>query len=833
MIRHILIAAWRNMAANRLISAIAILGLAGGIATALLMGLAVRGQMTFEHFIPGHERTYRFFWWIDPATTLCATDMQCGPPVTTAAELQRYPAVESTARLVPAPLSKVQHGAVIGWEHYAAVDPSFFRVVPLPLVQAPVDGSLDDALERPDGAVITRAIARKYFGRDDAVGQELTIHGHALTIRAVLKDLPRNATDIQTVIFVAWNDLLRIDPQSRRRINAPLYVRLKPGASLTDAQAAEAMRRTPDLLRMKNAGQPQYSDPVRLLPLDRVNLWEPFNHGVRLRLAAAALTGALVLLIAAINFINLMVAQAVRREKEVGVRKASGGGRFALMLQFLGEAIVRVGIAAVIGVALAEWLLPLINAFLDTNAVLAWNDQLLLSVLPPALLLLALAIGFWPAFVLSGFRPAFVLRGTAGGGRHAALVRNALVTLQFSILITLAIAGAVMWLQRDFAAREALRVDSDRMLLVKLPPVFATFQTGSASEQAEFRRLPISQRSRFCPPGFIDEVRKLPGVRGAVCSDDWMITGDRPANAWETSRGVLVLVAGYVVDPRLFALYGVKPLAGSLPRATDADEIVRQSGTIINLAAMRKMGFATPQAAIGQNWVSAVQDMSVETRKAYASNYGEHAVITAVVPDFSFNSIRNEFPPTLYTPWGLTSGSMVHIKLSGQGIPETLAAIDRIYAQSGIDGPLDRVFVDDYMQGLYRDVTRDANFFAGTAAIAILLACMGLVGIAISTAERRTKEIGVRKAMGADNRQIVALLLWQFAQPVLWANVIAWPVAWWLMRRWLSGFAYHIELHWWVFAGASLGALLIALMTVAGQAFLTARQKPVLALRYE
>jgi putative ABC transport system permease protein len=130
-------------------------------------------------------------------------------------------------------------------------------------------------------------------------------------------------------------------------------------------------------------------------------------------------------------------------------------------------------------------------------------------------------------------------------------------------------------------------------------------------------------------------------------------------------------------------------------------------------------------------------------------------------------------------------------------------------------------------------MTRDANFFAGTAAIAILLACVGLFGIAVSTAERRTKEIGIRKAMGAGTGQIVALLLWQFAQPVLWANVIAWPVAWWLMRRWLSGFAYHIDLHWWVFAAASLGALAIALFTVAGQAFLTARQKPVLALRYE
>jgi len=829
MIRHILIAAWRNMAANKLLSAIAIGGLAIGIAAALLAALVVQNQMTFDHFIPGHKRTYRFFWWLDPETTQCSTDMQCGPPVDTAAELQRYPAVESIARLFPVALSKVQHGPVTGWERYAAVDPTFFAVVPVPLAY----GRLEDALARPDGVVITRAIARKYFGHDDAVGQGLTIHGYKLAVRAVIEDLPRNATNIQNAIFVAWNDLLRIDPQSRRRINSPLYLRLKPGASLTDAQAADAMRHTPDLRRMKSAGQANYFAPVRLLPLDRVNLWEPFNRGVRLRLAAAALTGALVLLIAAINFVNLMVAQAARREKEVGVRKANGGGRGALMLQFLGEAVVRVGIAAMIGVALAEWLLSFVNAFLDTSAVLTWNDPLLLAALPAAVALLALSVGFWPAFVLSGFRPASVLRRALGGSRHAMLIRGVLVTLQFSILVTLAIAGAVMWLQRDFAAREALRVDSDQMLLMKLGPVFAKFRTGSATEQAEFRRQPFPARTRFCPPGFIDNVRKLPGVRGAVCTDDWMIAGDRPANAWETKSGGLVLAQGYSVDPRLFALYGIRPLAGILPRTTDSEDVARATGTVINLAAMRKLGFASPQAALGQNWIGAVKDMSTETRKMWTDRYGPHAVITAVVPDFSFGSVRSTIPPTFYSPWTLASGSMVHIKLSGRDIPETLAAIDHIYAQSGIDAPLDRVFLDDYMQALYRDMTRDANFFAGTAAIAILLACVGLFGIAVSTAERRTKEIGIRKAMGAGTGQIVALLLWQFAQPVLWANVIAWPVAWWLMRRWLSGFAYHIDLHWWVFAGASLGALAIALLTVAGQAFLTARQKPVLALRYE
>jgi putative ABC transport system permease protein len=265
---------------------------------------------------------------------------------------------------------------------------------------------------------------------------------------------------------------------------------------------------------------------------------------------------------------------------------------------------------------------------------------------------------------------------------------------------------------------------------------------------------------------------------------------------------------------------------------TDTDEVVRRTGTVINFTAMRKLGFASPRAALGRNWITSWK-MSAEYSKVWADEYGRHAVITAVVPDFSFASIRNEILPTVYSPWSEPFGRMVHVKLNGRQIPETLAAIDRIYAQSGIDAPMERIFLNDRMQALYRDVTRDAQFFAATAAIAILLACMGLVGIAVSTAERRTKEIGVRKAMGAGTPRIVVLLLWQFSLPVLAGSIIAWPVAFWLMQRWLAGFAYRIELSWWFFAAASGTALALALLTVMGQAIQAARQKPVLALRYE
>jgi len=270
-----------------------------------------------------------------------------------------------------------------------------------------------------------------------------------------------------------------------------------------------------------------------------------------------------------------------------------------------------------------------------------------------------------------------------------------------------------------------------------------------------------------------------------------------------------------------------------------SNDVGHAVGAVINMAAVRKLGFASPQAALGKSWVLAAHT-APDFIKLFNTDFGRGAIITAVVPDFSFAPVTQPVVATLYAPMGTinkgwdTSGlGMIHIKLDGHAIPETLAAIDQAWAKSGINAPMDRFFLDDHMQQLYQDMTRDAEFFAGCTTLAIILACLGLVSIAVGTAERRTKEIGVRKAMGAGDSQVVTLLLWQFAQPVLWANIIAWPVAWWLMRRWLSGFAYRIDLHWWVFAGASAGALAIALAAVAGQAWITARRKPVLALRYE
>jgi putative ABC transport system permease protein len=468
--------------------------------------------------------------------------------------------------------------------------------------------------------------------------------------------------------------------------------------------------------------------------------------------------------------------------------------------------VLAVMLAIVLALAAGEWLMPAVNAFLRTGARL--NDPLLPLMLA-GVLASGLAAGIWPAFVLSAFRPARTLRGwSAGDGAGA--IRGLLVALQFSMLIMLAIAATVIWQQRNYATHEAVKANIDKVLLVQadLAPVPGRplYMLNMQSPQA-------------CPAAFRDAVRRLPGVRDVRCTSQSFLRANSSLN-WFARDGQLRGLYSSRVDPGIFRLYGIKPLAGTLSNS---------SGAIINLSAVRALGFTSPESALGHSWIPA--ELPAD---AWRTRNEAHSRITAVVPDFAFTPVTAQIQPTVYGAWTDNQPSLaIHIRLSGADVPETLAAIDRAWSASGQPDAINRIFVADYVAQHYQDMLREAQFFSAFAAIAIVLSCLGLVGIAIATAERRTKEIGVRKAMGAGNGQIVALLLWQFAQPVLWANIIAWPLAWWLMRRWLAGFAYHVDLHWWVFAAASGAALLIALLTVAWQAFLTAKAKPVLALRYE
>jgi putative ABC transport system permease protein len=292
-----------------------------------------------------------------------------------------------------------------------------------------------------------------------------------------------------------------------------------------------------------------------------------------------------------------------------------------------------------------------------------------------------------------------------------------------------------------------------------------------------------------------------------------------------------------------FELYGLKPLAGRFfARAQGADAIPNNpspdmhANYVINQAAVRQLGLGSPEAAIGKtiSFISASQAYGLPP----GPMPGLRGTVIGVVRDFSIAPTDTAIEPTAYSVGQAVitnkqQAGLLHVKLRGVAIPEALAALDGLWQRVGNGDPIDRTFVDAYVQKQEIAVLREAGAFAVFAGIAMFLACLGLFGVSLSTTERRTKEIGIRKAMGATSGDILALLLWQFSKPVLWANLIAWPLAWWLMQYWLAGFAYHISLDVWPFLAAGTATLAIALLTVAGQATMVALQKPVHALRYE
>jgi putative ABC transport system permease protein len=509
--------------------------------------------------------------------------------------------------------------------------------------------------------------------------------------------------------------------------------------------------------------------------------------------------GAVVLLIAAVNFVNLQTARSALRARETAIRALAGAGRHLLIAQFLGEALLYAAAAGLLAIALAEWLLPHVNAFLDTGAVLDYRQEPeLVGALVGATILVGLLAGAWPAFVQSGFRPVRVLRGAAlvSGG---AAVRQGLVALQFALLIALAICAGVVSRQREFAMRDALRLNGNQVLWIYAPGPHAGAFVG------ELRKL----------PGVHSVTRSSVGFLGTCCFMQAVVLNNHPTRNGDISFNRVG------VDFDLFDFYAIKPLAGRLPAANGTiPHVIDANDVVLNETAARRFGFASPVAALGKAMPFALSDNAAVP------------TVLAVVPDFSFNSVDQAVPATVYQQAdnGL---DLISARLGGQQIPETLAAIDALWRGLGNADPPRRAFLDQQIERRYQGVLRRSQSFGLCALIAVALSCIGLFALTSATAERRTKEIGIRKALGAGTGEVLRLLLWQFSKPVVWGCLLAWPAAAYVMDRWLATFAYHIDLPLPLFPAAAFAALIIALVTVATQSILVARAKPVAALRYE
>ena len=830
MLRNYLSAALRALSRGRFYAIINITGLALGVSAALLIALFVRDEYRHDHFLPGYRDVYLLTTTKDLFDHRMASERYDNSFPDLAAKLRvQFPKMETIARVMPGS-PHIRRGQVEADETgFLWVDPSFFRVMPLKALA----GDLQTALATPDSVVLTLTAARKYFGRDKPLGELLEVNPamgvvagavstafvtpHLMRVTAVIEDVPANSYlkgDVFGSGLAAYSRFAHYDltvDQGPFRDNAYTFIRLRPGVS------AQQMKQELTAYSTHNAPvyPPGFTMGLHLTAIGDLHLspsggnTQMSPRGDETLLAALIAIAILIIASASFNFVALMTARAGQRAKETGVRKALGAFRSQLIVQFLGEAVIYVALAMALAIALTEFSLPQLNSVLKQRIAFNYlGDPTLWGALLVATAGLGLMAGSYPAFVLSAYRPAAVLKGTLVQGTTGGTVRRALVTLQFAIMIGLGIAAVTIWRQTVFSLNNQLRVDGSSILLVN----GACFQSDKA---------------------FRDRLATLPGVAKAACADRGAVfNGGMIVNA-QAEGGVAAPMVSASVDFGALEFYGQRPLAGRFfdhDHGNDGRLIARDTqgnpSIVINEAAMRQLGFASPSQAIGKTVIWNRRRWSPKPTPGVSAP----SEIIGVAPDLALDTRRAVWPQILYVdPF---SFNLLSVQLVGSKIPETLTAMDAAWSQT-IHTSINHTFLNEQQEATYADIMLQGTAISLGAALAVVIAALGLLGLSAHSAERRIKEIGIRKAMGASSVDIVRLMLGEFSRPVLWANLIAWPIAWWAMSRWLSGFALRVDLSLWLFPAVGGAALLVAYATALRHALTVARASPRAALRYE
>lgn len=805
MWRNYLAAALHNLFRNRAYAAINILGLAIGLATAILIVLFVRDELSYDSMYPDADRIYRLSMNISgpQSAFLANADGRFGP----AMKLD-FPEVESATRLKSGS-GYLSHGGITVWSDYRRADPEFFEMFP----PRTIVGDPDAALKQPGQLVITRSFANHLFGRVDVVGQPVDLRLNqtsTVNVGAVIEDPPSNTHFRYDVIASTIGE--REDNS-----NAKTYVRFRPGTDIRRMRAA-----LPDIVRrhfpFEVGGQPAWKVfDLKLTALRDVHFLPPSIGDMappsdRRTVDAFVVIGILTLLISAANFISMMTARAARRATEVGVRKGVGATRGQIALQFVAEGLFYGGLSLAVALVAVDLLLPALNGFLQRKIRFDYvnSGALGLGVLG-IWLAVATAASAYPATVLSRFRPATVLKGVLslpGGPGHA---RNVLVVLQFAVLVALVISTITIQRQTRFAIEDQLRVPGDQVFVMRAPCQSIAFQ---------------------------DVARRIPGVRRVSCASDEALGQDLGAAHFASKIGEGMNLNGAALDRHFFDIFDIKPLAGRLFDAEHGEDntlleasVDTNPALVLNESGARALGYANPVEAVGKtpSWSRG----GILASGLFGRTPPQPSQIVGVVPDFSAGSIRTLIQPSAYYIDPRSSFVLV-LSLDGKRIPDTMRAIEAAWKVAASGRPMvGGQFLSQMFDSMYTDLRRQTRLFATFSAVAIVVAALGLLGLAVFTAEQRTREIGVRKCLGASRGDILRFIGWQFARPVLLSNLIAWPVAWFFMQRWLEGFAYHVDIGALAFLGASVGALVIAVFTVTGHALLVSRTRPVEALRYE
>lgn len=799
MLKNFFLIAYRNLVKNKVNTVLNVTGLAIGVAVCLIIGVWLQRELSFDNFHPNGDKIFRL---TNTFKSESESFSQAPSGAAYGAQLpKQLPEVPNACRLFGDDF-KVKAGDKEFFEsNVLIVDSNFFRFFGFKLIK----GQADNALVSPNQIVLTEKVAVKYFGKEDPIGKSMMFDGdQPMIIAGVAENTPINS-HIQFDILLSssylkktalerWN--FDIDnmwsggwPNTYVQLRDPKkWKQVETKINSLAAKAAE-----------KEWKENKMSYRYHLQPLSDIHLkshlrYDAQNNGSMSRVTVFSIVGIIVLLLACINYINLTTAGAIKRAKETAVRKVIGALKFQLIRQFFLETFIICSIAVVFGVVLLKLVLPAFSQWLEQPYNFPATVTNILIIIG-FIIFISIIAGIYPASILSSFKPVTTLKGSFTQSRRGNLIRKTLVVFQFTMTISLIASILIINQQMRYIKNKSLGFDQEAVLAIDFN-----------GQSSVIRQYSVIRNELLKNPHIISVSKHSQNVVGGL-GNGWTTTENLKGEEISTS------LYNLNVDTSYLETYNMKLAAGrffSKDIPTDTTKSV-----LVNEAAVRTFGWMKPENAIGKRFGKGEQ-----TRQ-----------VIGVVKDFNFESLHK--PVEALMIGYAIQGNTLSLKIHPSHIDDVVKHVKNIWKNLLPDVPLQYAFVDERLDQQYGDERKMEGIFYGFSGLSLLIACLGLFGLSIFVVERKVKEIGVRKVLGASVSGIVGLLSKDFLKLVFIAFLIACPIAWYFMNKWLEDFAYRIDINWWVFVLAGLMALLIALITVSFRAFKAAIANPVKSLRTE
>jgi putative ABC transport system permease protein len=815
MIKNYLITAWRNIRKSKGFSLINIAGLAVGLAVCLLILLYVRDELSYDSYHTYADRICRIQRsWYDADGSIGDGFATLAPSFVPLLK-NEFKEIEEIARMFGIDNTVLKAGDIaFTEERLFFAEPEIFKILTIPLIRGDAETALNDA----GAIVLSRSMAKKYFGDEDPMGKTITTDNRLLfQVTGVMEDVPPNShlhfdflasyLTLKGLNGSGDDDYFHGTRNFSDNVTA-VYARLAKGVKGSDMEAKipafldrHFPARKDDQGRLVKVSSLVF---LRFMPVNDIHLHShtrkefEFNSDIR-NVTLFTIIALFILAIACINFMNLSTARASKRAKEVGLRKVVGATRRTLAVQFLGESFLVTLIAFVLALALAVIALSSFSQF--TGHHLSLSQAFIpknILVLAAGFLVTGLVAGLYPSLYVASYRPATILKGELTRGTGGAVLRRALIVFQFAISIALIFCVSVISNQIRFIQNADLGFDRENILLIPADREIIHHWPDVKNALLQESRILAATLSKRAPSG---RLLDSPGFQAEVY-------GKQVRNAFEMPHNR--------VEHDFFKTYGMKIIAGrdfSIEYPTD-----EQEAFILNETAVRQLGFKSPQDAVG-----AVFETFAPDKKGR---------VIGVVRDFNYESLHQTIVP-IVTYIAPNQANTLSLRIAAGSLSKVEKHVKGLLDRFRPAGSLDYDFLNDRLAALYRNEERTMNMFSAFSMLAILIGCLGLLGLATYSAEQRTKEIGVRKVLGASVSNIILLLSREFTKWVIAANIIAWPLAYLGMRRWLQNFAYRTPIGFEPFLLSAVLAFCIALITVSYQSIKSALADPVKSLRYE